>query len=95
LRHVLLNCGPFASQQALQAVFVDDRIHLWHHHLPEAGTVIGRVEGVVEFLFQQHHVNGENGLVLFLTVLSERLEPEDACWQELTSLARALRALFG
>ena len=93
LRQVLLHCGPFASQQELHAVFIDERIHLWQNHLPEAGTTMGRVEGVIDFLWQ-HHAAGENGLVLFLIVLGERLEPDDACWQELVSLAQALREIL-
>jgi hypothetical protein len=94
LRHVLLNCAPFASQSELQAIFVDARIHLWHNHLPEAGTTIGRVESVMDFLFHQHNAAQENGLMLFLQVLSERLQSDDACWQELVSLARALKKSF-
>jgi hypothetical protein len=62
--------------------------------LPEAGTTIGRVESVMDFLFHQHNAAQENGLMLFLQVLSERLQSDDACWQELVSLARALKKSF-
>ena len=91
LRDVLLSCGPFSSQQELQAIFVDARIHHWRNHLPEAGTIISRMERVVDFLWQQQNSSQENGLLLFLQVLSERLEPEDGCWQALQTLVQVLR----
>lgn len=90
LRTALLDCGPFATDRELQAVFVDKRVSPWRTRLPQADNIVARVEKVIDFLHNQHNDVGENALVLFLYVLSERLDPKDACHQRLVNIAKEL-----
>ncbi len=90
LRETLLNCGPFTSHNKLKAIFVEARIRPWRDRLPEADNAADRVETVIEFLYKQSSKTGENALVLFLRILSERLDPGDACHHRLLSLAGTL-----
>lgn len=87
VRDQLILCGPFASEGALKAVFIDNRISPWRNDIPEGDSVKERVEMVMAFLFNQTHSAGQNGLVLFLRVLSERHKPGDACGDILAALA--------
>jgi CheY-like chemotaxis protein len=90
LRTVLLNCGPFATASELNAIFVEKRLVPWRNRLPEANSPTARVEGVIDFLHDQYSNTGENALVLFLRVLSERLDSEDTCHHSLVNLADEL-----
>lgn len=90
VRDQLVLCGPFASEGALKAVFIDNRISPWRNDIPEGDSVKERVEVVMAFLFNQRHSTGQNGLVLFLRVLSERHKPGDACGDALAALAAEL-----
>lgn len=92
LRATLLNCGPFASANELQAVFSDARISPWRHQLPEANTAAGRVTGAVDFLYRRQSNAAENALVLFLRVLGERTPEGDSCHARLFALADAVAA---
>jgi CheY-like chemotaxis protein len=85
-----LNCGPFATASELNAIFVEKRLVPWRNRLPEANSPTARVEGVIDFLHDQYSNTGENALVLFLRVLSERLDSEDTCHHSLVNLADEL-----
>lgn len=90
LRQTLLSCGPFDSNHALRAVFVDARLNAWQDYLPETHSRRGRVEEVIDYLYHQYSQNHENGLVLFLRVLSEYLDPQDMYHHILAELADEL-----
>lgn len=90
VRKTLLRCGPLGSDDELRAVFVDERIRPWRDQLHEANTRAGRVDAVVAFLHERSSASGENGLVLLLQVLRDRMEPSDACYHELDQIASAL-----
>jgi hypothetical protein len=90
LRSVLSECGPFATDQELTAIFIDERVRPWRNRLPQADSRIGRVERVIDFLHNQYNDVGESALVLLLRVLSERLDPGDACHHRLAKLADEL-----
>lgn len=83
----LLRCGPFDSDNELRHAFIDARLNPWYKTIPEAGSPAERVNAVVEFLCQRYNEQQENGLVLFLQVLSERINPIDVCHQRLIELA--------
>ncbi len=99
LRRALLKCGPFDSHRELQAFFVDSRIARWRHSLPQAADQVSRVNQVISFLLDKdddgHELAGENALVLFLRVLSDRATPGDACHRELSELAHILAQRLG
>jgi len=88
----LLHCGPFDSDRALRALFVDARLSLWRDFLPEAGSRAERVRAVVAALSDRANADGENALVLLLRVLAENTPPGDACHGHLSGLAEALAA---
>jgi hypothetical protein len=89
LRQVLLDCAPLGERE-LQSLFVDDRLSPWRNHLPAADTTQARVENLIAFLHNKHNVLGENGLVLFLQVIAERLDKADACRGRLLDIAQQL-----
>lgn len=87
LRAVLLACGPFNSDQELQTLFVDPRLRAWRNRLPEASVAAERVDAFLQFIQDKRNSdNDEDGLLLFLQLLSERLDPADSCRQELLDL---------
>ena len=91
LRTTLLRCGPFASDRALRAVFVDARIATWRDDIPDNTPSRGkRVAFLIDALMEQSAASGDNALVLFLQVLADRTSPGDACRNQLTQLAAAL-----
>lgn len=90
LRAILPNCGPFVPYSALTAVFMDQRIIPWRNYLPHVNNLGGQVDQLIAYLYNQYNVEGENALVLFLHVLSERALPGNSCKQQLNKLAEAL-----
>ncbi len=91
LRATLLRCGPFASDRALRAVFVDARIAAWRDDIPDNTPSRGkRVAFLIDALMEQSAASGDNALVLFLRVLADRASPGDACHNQLAQLAAAL-----
>jgi hypothetical protein len=90
LRDVLLECDPFATDQELKAIFVDERLSLWRNQLPQANNPSTRVDQVIDFLYRHSSKAGENALVSLLHVLCDRHDEADACHQHLTDLANAL-----
>ncbi len=90
VRQTLLQCGPFDSNRGVRAVFVDARLSPWRAGLPEAFSRAERVDAVIAYLLDQYNRDGENALLLFLHVLSDRSHPADACHRQLRELADAL-----
>jgi hypothetical protein len=97
LRETLLDCGPFADDRQLSALFKHPKLKPWRHSVPQAHTPAARVEAMLAFLLEKRRADtGENALVLLLQVLSERLDPADECHWQLARLAEELnRALAG
>jgi len=92
IRTVLLNCGPFQSDDTLAAMFVDARIAQWRTGLPEAQSDQQRVEAVIAFLYYQNSPENVNGLLLLLNVLRKRVDTIDTCYDELGQLAEELQS---
>ena len=90
LRSALLDCGPFSNNAELSAVFVDLRLQAWQSNLPQADSPMARVERVIDMLYGRYAASGENGLVLLLLVLKERVDFRDACHNRLGLLAAEL-----
>jgi len=95
LRATLLSCGPFDSNDELKAVFVDARISPWRHAVPQAHSAVSRVDAIISYLSDKHNTQQENALVLFLRVLSERVDPGDICHQDLAQAADRLEQELG
>ncbi len=90
LQDVLLHCGPFDSDTALRSVFADQRIHSWQSKFSGADNPDARIKCVIDFLCDQYDASQENALALFLRVLSDLTDPDDACHIQLTELAREI-----
>ncbi len=90
LRAILLNCSPFATDNELGAVFVDERISPWRTRIPKASNPVERVDAIITFLCDKYSDNRENALVLLLRVLSDQFHPKDTCGHQLTSVANEL-----
>jgi hypothetical protein len=91
IQDTLLACGPFASQAALSATFIDSRISIWRQALPETNSAAGRITELIAFLMDRYNPEGENGLVLFLQVLSDQFDERDKCHHKLLQCANALK----
>lgn len=87
LRDTLGRCPAFESQRALRAVFDDSRIALWARGVPETTDLQERVNQTITFLHKKENIRNENGLVLFLRILAESLNPDDKLREELETLA--------
>lgn len=90
LRNVLLDCGPLASASDLRAVFVDQRIKPWRDNLPDASSTTSRMDVVISYLIDRRNRGGENALLLFLQVLRDRANKEEACYDELVAMVERL-----
>lgn len=91
LRQLLPICGPFESNKRLRECFTDGRIAHWRNQLPEAESIESRVDALIDFLFQRRNSGQENGLVLFLDYLKDKVSPEDSCHAQLVEVANWLR----
>jgi hypothetical protein len=89
LRTALLACGPFADDQAVAALFIQEGLSQWRYDIPEADSAGERVERVIAWLWPKE-TGGENGLVHFLRVLAGRYEPPAGCRQQLENIANEL-----
>lgn len=85
LHRILPRCGPFQSDEALEAVFIDQRINTWSNEVPQTTNRRERVTYLVEFLWEKYNEHGENGLLLFLRVLQD--EATGDCVELLRELA--------
>jgi hypothetical protein len=96
LKQALLDCGPFESDGALRAIFVDNRLKPWRDSLPQASNPAARAEAIMAFLSDKRRADTkENALVLLLHVLSERLDAADECHVRLVGLAAELEETLG
>jgi hypothetical protein len=96
LREALLNCGPFANDDQLSAVFAHPLLSPWRNNVPQAPNPAARADAVVAFLLEKRRADTKkNALVLLLYVLSERLDPADQCHHRLARLAEELEEALG
>ncbi|MCA9996286.1 MAG: hypothetical protein KDE56_11095 [Anaerolineales bacterium] len=88
LRSTLLNCVPFEDNHQLRAIFADQRLSPWRNRLPEANSLEGRIDAIIDLLHnKQSSDTGENALAIFLHVLNQRIDPGDACHEQIRALA--------
>jgi len=90
IRRGLLQCGPFASDTELGTVFTNPRISPWKNQVPSANSREQRVDALIDVLYDQYDTAGDNALALFVRVLSERTDPQNACQSQLAELADLL-----
>ena len=90
LREVLADCEQFETNRGLRNLFTDARIKPWRDNLPQADTLLGRVEGVISYLHNKKHRNGSNALVLMLLVLTDTIDQQDNRHERLQTLASEL-----
>jgi len=94
VRDALLNCDQFQKDETLRALFVDQRVYPWRNSLSNASSPQERAQGLIDCLHDQYrHDTKENGLVLFLQVLSEHHDPATAIHHRLVGLAGELTAI--
>jgi len=93
LRQTLLDCGPFESDLKLSAVFAHPSLKPWQPRLRQADSVEDRVDGLIDLLLNERNRDGESALILFLWVLSERIDPVIECHHRLSNLADDLNTL--
>ncbi len=95
LRTIFARSGPFASDRELSALFTDPRIIPWHDRIPDnTPNRAERVVALIEALLNQANTAGENALVLFLRVLAENYDSQDALRSDLITLANELEQAF-
>lgn len=87
---VLASCELFASDEALRAVFVDERIAPWRDRLPQTRSPYDRILTTIDFLSSRFTTTQHNALVIFLRVLAEHIDPRDGCHNSLLELADTL-----
>jgi hypothetical protein len=71
IREALLECDPMESNRDLRHLFNDDRLSNWRYGIPEADNLLNRVGAITTYLLDSNS-DKENGLALFLRVLSEQ-----------------------
>jgi hypothetical protein len=89
LRMTLPNLQHFSNDINLRALFVDQRLKMWQHLLPEANNPYGRVNVTIDFLSESYNNAGENGLLLLLQVLLDQMDPDDANHRIITNLIKS------
>lgn len=95
LRETLRRCSAFKSNSALRSVFSDARINLWSGEVVEASSELERINQALTLLYEKETIDDENGLILFLEVLSESLPARDKVRKELRDLIEELRRYLG
>ncbi len=95
LRDTLAKCEPFETDRSLRTLFVDERINLWRDRLPQADTVINRVDALVNYLYDKKNRDGSSGLVLFLKALIDATKSQDGIYDQLVELLMQLSQVFG
>ncbi len=86
LQETLLVCAPFDDFTALTHLFVDARIHPWRNAIRYRPNSVGLIDEVIFQLYEQQNQAGENALLLFLQVVRDRIDPDDACHGRLSML---------
>jgi hypothetical protein len=95
LREALADCEQFETHRSLRSLFAHELLKPWRNSLPQADTMMGRVDATISFLHDKRRRDGANALVLLLRVLSGQLDPEDERHHQLAELADALDRSLG
>lgn len=90
LRTALRQSDVFDSDRRLRTLFADARLHPWRDALPDAHDRDERVDALLDYLYDQTNARGDSALILFLRVLCERINPDDALHRRLSDLADEL-----
>jgi len=90
LKTLLANCDVFAGDETLRAVFADPRICEWQRDLPYAHSRERRIVQTIHTLHGRYNGDQENGLVLLLRVLSDRVDPDDGLADMAERVRRAI-----
>lgn len=93
LNEVLLTCGSFDNNDNVRVLFVNSRIHPWRNNLPDANSSGERIKKVIDYLYDKYNAGGENALVLFLQVLKDAINIDDACFCSLSVMIEKLSYL--
>lgn len=89
VRAALLDCGEISDDREVRAVFGEPRLRPWRNRIPQASSISGRVDTLIDFLHNKGNTSGQNALALFLQVLSEKMEGS-ACETTLAAAAAAV-----
>ncbi|HRQ40109.1 MAG TPA: hypothetical protein PLD25_19540 [Chloroflexota bacterium] len=95
LRALLEQLDQFKDASEIPALFgMDARLALWRRRLPDMNglALVGRVNRLIAYLLPLRDQDGRSALVLFLQVLSEELDPQDAHRRQLDHLIQQLDA---
>lgn len=90
IRIVLLGIEFLESDTQLRSIFVDDRLRPWVYGLPQANSIDVRVSQIINYLHNKYSDQNENGLLLLLQVLQERMDVRD---QRYTSLEKVINSI--
>jgi len=88
IRETLRDCGSFENDRQLRSLFVDPRISPWRDRLPTHSlNLYDLVNDVISLLHTKHSAAyKENGLILFLEVVAEQIDKDDACHGQILDL---------
>lgn len=95
LREALTDCEQFDTNRSLRSVFAHQLLKPFRNGLPQADTLMGRVDAVISYLHDRRRRDGSNALVLLLRVLSDQIDPEDERHHHLAALANELEPALG
>ena len=87
LRATLRECGPFATDRQLLAVFEDERLEPWKYQIQEAYSRHERVDYFISEFLNRRTRAGQSVLALFLQVLYEEAVEQDECYGRLNDMA--------
>ena len=78
LRDLLLETDIIHNSRQLLGLFSDERLRPWRNGLPQSDNAQARVDLLIDYLHNKTHKSfQENALILFIKVLSQRIDPGD------------------
>lgn len=89
IRATLVQCMP-RTEQELYNILVVTPLYQYRAHLPTAATHAGRVEQIINTLYNKTTANHQNALVILLEHLASLANPDDLCHHKLRTLAQQL-----
>jgi hypothetical protein len=92
---VLLQCSEFDNHASLQAVFVGAELTAFRDRLPETGDRHERVIQTVSFLLSRYLKNNLPVFPVFLEVLRDQYDPQDAQYHDLEQLRSDVEGELG
>lgn len=89
LRDVLQRCFSFDSSEKIKYLVGNTQpISMWVDEIPQETNASGRLDAVINLFKDKRTTSDQNGLVLFLETIRERVDQNDKCHQELGSLIK-------